>query len=52
LDYEGFGLVLDNFELCNVTVEFAGILAYQLIAFPDLDLYEFSFVQVCVAERD
>jgi hypothetical protein len=28
LDYEGFGLVLDDFELCNVAVEFAGILAY------------------------
>jgi hypothetical protein len=45
LDYEGFGLVLDNFELGNITIELAGILAYKLIAFPDLDPCWFSFMQ-------
>ena len=36
LEYKGLGLVLDDFELCDISVEFAGVLPYQLITFPDL----------------
>jgi hypothetical protein len=35
-DYEGFGLVLDNFEVSDVAVELAGVLSDELIAFSDL----------------
>ena len=38
LDYEGFGLVLDDFEICYITVELPSILSDKLIAFPDLDV--------------
>ena len=36
LENEGFGLVLGDLEICNVTIEFPGICSYELIAFPDL----------------
>jgi hypothetical protein len=39
LDYEGFGLVLGDFEVRNITIEFPCILSYELIAFPDLHTY-------------
>jgi hypothetical protein len=42
LEYEGFGFVFDDFELCNIAVEFTGICAYQLIAFPNLDMCQLA----------
>lgn len=31
-----FGLILDGLELCNVAIEFPGVRADELVAFPDL----------------
>jgi hypothetical protein len=38
LNDEAFGLILNNFELRDIAIEFSCILAYQLVAFPNLRL--------------
>lgn len=41
LDYESFGLVLDDFEVCYVTIKLSCVLSNELIAFPDLQICEY-----------
>ena len=37
LNYEGFGFVLGDFHTGDISIELACVLAYELVAFPDLD---------------
>jgi hypothetical protein len=36
LEDEAFGFALEGFQAGDIAVEFAGILSYELVAFPDL----------------
>jgi hypothetical protein len=37
LDYEGFGFIFGDFHIRYVPIEFAGVLSYELVTFPDLN---------------